>query len=1443
MAAPWSFGGSRLRDGGVAASTDQRERRKAVLLWEGADGLIDRFDGCGDTAELDDLGNALRGLRRSCWHVRFVSKSGFSKDRQHCMQKYQGTVVMTTHPLAPAPAGSLQPQSQVAVLRVVYQDTACPPASRAIRVLYVLPTDYIADHFQQGGAVVVWAAAAPTAPTAAAIAAPTATGAAPPRQEHRPYSTKARFSDFLDHLRVAPFVGRTVSLPQELGILFPTLHLVATPLPRRAPEPLPAGLRFRLHAAEPPPEAARAAAGHSDGDNDDDDNNNNNNNGNGTNGGGGSHHDPFGRLPPISPDTPSSEDPLQPPVRPLPGPGSGDVADGAQTVAAAAGGGEDEGEDEDSAAAARRRHRQRERRRWARLETQIRRQPPHTTQGFAARWEAATPGEYREVFGRRMLLGGGMVGLGNPTGVQCYINSVVQCLSHTPLFHTLFVNRNYLVGMNRDNVLGTAGQVAEQLGALLKELWRCRFAPAASKALWDTVGRHRDQFSEVQQQDAQEFLQALLDFLHEDYNEVKTRVAVPKFEPPDSMTIDDAAQEAWARHLVRNRSFLVHHCQALLTSTLQCRSCGKGNLTFDPYMQLTVELPNSELPVLFSFLLFPEGYPTRAKPILIRRMVPPATPLKQVVKDVYRGMREREERRAKRRHAAAVAAAAASGEVVSAEEELAAKAKLRSRLKQLDESEYYYDFCFVGYSNAVLVRDYTCAVIDESTMDELTEATPVQAVHQSLLYTSEKFRHKWLAVYASPRYYYRVSLQREPPHPSGESVVIPVVLNTILNPTKCGTLHPLVMSVPERYMNAVDLPAIILERLGIPNTGDTAFVAPFAEPARPVHGRSTASLRRLVAREEAHNAAVRRTSIFLRFGGYDESEASRCFYAHERCEGCLVYPLAVPRILADKIREAVSDGRDELLRWQQQQQEQQQQQHRHDRDLHGSPTPLAPAGGGNGDLAAAWRARVQEAIVSAQWAQQSGVPPSAVAHTRIADLLGFDAAAPDEPSDELLLESLPPEMNACPDYLPTDTEWWDLTPADLAAHVARQHVAVLAEVSTSLASTPTPPASAGESPDAGMHVDPPTPPPVSDVEMVCAAPARETEGGDDGDDDDGDGGIDEAEEEDEEEETCPYNLKNDRLHNLRQMWRSQAARRRGLLEEAGDDGGPVYRTTPIVVKAVWATGGSAQQGGTLRPCQRLLELRMPRPPEDTSASGLAAVNALGQDGMLEVCASNAYHVQQLLKQEDTVYTVGDCMKQFTAVEKLDEGDSWYCPRCKSNQPSKKKLQIWSLPNMLFIHIKRFSCTDGLSTRLRHAVEFPLDSLDLSPYLAKRGVSTVQCADIASPVLKAASPLSTPGGGDLTPLTPAVHQQPPQPPALALPPSHAFPPCPDASADAALPSGPAPQTQPPLQTPPTPGDATYKLLSIVCHHGPDIQFGHYTSVCRNQVTGYAEERAQ
>ncbi|XP_042476654.1 ubiquitin carboxyl-terminal hydrolase 8-like isoform X2 [Macadamia integrifolia] len=76
-----------------------------------------------------------------------------------------------------------------------------------------------------------------------------------------------------------------------------------------------------------------------------------------------------------------------------------------------------------------------------------------------------------------------------------------------------------------------------------------------------------------------------------------------------------------------------------------------------------------------------------------------------------------------------------------------------------------------------------------------------------------------------------------------------------------------------------------------------------------------------------------------------------------------------------------------------------------------------------------------------------------------------------------------------------------------------------------------------------------------------------------------------------------------------------------------------------------------------------------------------------------------------------------CLEAFLKEEPLGPEDMWYCPGCKKHRQASKKLDLWRLPEILVIHLKRFSYSRFMKNKLETFVDFPIHGLDLSTYIA------------------------------------------------------------------------------------------------------------------------------
>ncbi|XP_048466895.1 ubiquitin carboxyl-terminal hydrolase 43a isoform X1 [Rhincodon typus] len=151
-------------------------------------------------------------------------------------------------------------------------------------------------------------------------------------------------------------------------------------------------------------------------------------------------------------------------------------------------------------------------------------------------------------------------------------------------------------------------------------------------------------------------------------------------------------------------------------------------------------------------------------------------------------------------------------------------------------------------------------------------------------------------------------------------------------------------------------------------------------------------------------------------------------------------------------------------------------------------------------------------------------------------------------------------------------------------------------------------------------------------------------------------------------------------------------------------------------------------------------------------------------------------IQQQAHQQAHSCTLAECFELYTKEEQLAPDDAWRCPHCKNLQQGMVKLNLWTLPDILIIHLKRFRQMGERRTKLSTLVKFPQSGLDMTPHVAKRTQNTKNFLSHWSPWRRPRFPSGS-------------NQE----------------------------------------------NYLYDLYAVCNHHG-SMQGGHYTAYCRNSVDG-------
>ncbi len=143
-----------------------------------------------------------------------------------------------------------------------------------------------------------------------------------------------------------------------------------------------------------------------------------------------------------------------------------------------------------------------------------------------------------------------------------------------------------------------------------------------------TLGRLNDRFKGTDQQDAQEFLNFLIDGLHEEVNIAFGR-GYFVFPELKDRNVWDVAAECWSINLLRNWSLFSFVFTGQLGSELTCKACGGRSWSFEPFTFLSLPISTTQLVPLTLIVL-----PLVGKPIQATVMASRGDTLEKIAKQI-----------------------------------------------------------------------------------------------------------------------------------------------------------------------------------------------------------------------------------------------------------------------------------------------------------------------------------------------------------------------------------------------------------------------------------------------------------------------------------------------------------------------------------------------------------------------------------------------------------------------------------------------------------------------------------------------------------------------------------------------------------------------------------------------------------------------------------------
>ncbi|KAL9041261.1 MAG: hypothetical protein Q9180_001398 [Flavoplaca navasiana] len=180
-------------------------------------------------------------------------------------------------------------------------------------------------------------------------------------------------------------------------------------------------------------------------------------------------------------------------------------------------------------------------------------------------------------------------------GVTCYMNATVQCLLATiPLSHFFLDNR--WRDSTQKNWKGSNGIMPELYANLIRSLWKGDVQSVRPVTLRRLCARLNPEWGLDRQQDAKEYLDFLLDCLHEDLNRFWEKQPLVPLSPQQEITrermpIPEVSKIEWQRYTHRESSFISDLFAGQHASRLRCTTCNSTSTTYEAFYSISVEIP------------------------------------------------------------------------------------------------------------------------------------------------------------------------------------------------------------------------------------------------------------------------------------------------------------------------------------------------------------------------------------------------------------------------------------------------------------------------------------------------------------------------------------------------------------------------------------------------------------------------------------------------------------------------------------------------------------------------------------------------------------------------------------------------------------------------------------------------------------------------------------
>jgi len=181
----------------------------------------------------------------------------------------------------------------------------------------------------------------------------------------------------------------------------------------------------------------------------------------------------------------------------------------------------------------------------------------------------------------------GLMNLGN----KCFMNSIIQCLSHTLRLSDYFLSGKYRNEESQTNKKRKEYFVVLSYLNLIINLWESNQV-LRPKSFVENMSKFIPKYFTLNQQDSHECLMYILDFLHRGMSyEIEVDISGTVKNKNDELM--KQSLEQWRNFYEKSYSFIIETFGGIFYNKINCNNCPKQENVFEPFNCISVNIPQS----------------------------------------------------------------------------------------------------------------------------------------------------------------------------------------------------------------------------------------------------------------------------------------------------------------------------------------------------------------------------------------------------------------------------------------------------------------------------------------------------------------------------------------------------------------------------------------------------------------------------------------------------------------------------------------------------------------------------------------------------------------------------------------------------------------------------------------------------------------------------------